>query len=68
MKGDVVHAYRGERTREEIVKYAKRMNASPINELYEEEELQDVLSKEEVIFGYVGEREGPLWVCHFSKH
>jgi len=60
IKGEEVHMYRGDRTAEEIVQYAKRMIGSPIQNL-DGQSLQSVFEKEKLLFGYVGDKEGELW-------
>ncbi|XP_027215964.1 protein disulfide-isomerase TMX3 isoform X1 [Penaeus vannamei] len=61
LKGDTKHTYTGDRAKEDIVGYAVRMAAPPIQHIASFHHLKDIIAQEDLFFVYAGEKEGPLW-------
>lgn len=66
IQGDERHAYRGDRTKDEIVGFGLRMSVPPVQHLDSRQDLRDVLSRDRLFFLYVGTQEGSLWVRTFT--
>uniref|UniRef100_A0A6V7M8C1 Thioredoxin domain-containing protein n=1 Tax=Bracon brevicornis TaxID=1563983 RepID=A0A6V7M8C1_9HYME len=61
LKGEQKFTYNGDRTREEIVKFALRLSGPPVQEITRTESFETLKADRELYFLYVGERVGPLW-------
>ena len=62
LKGEEVFTYDGDRTREDIVGFARRMMGPAVTRLHRREELEEAgRSSGGVFFLYVGREEGPLY-------
>lgn len=61
VKGDQRHSYKGDRVKEEIVGYAIRMSAPPIQYISSTQHLKDTVKQGDLFFTYVGNREGHMW-------
>lgn len=66
IQGDERHAYRGDRTKDEIVGFGLRMSVPPVQHLDSRQDLRDVVSRDRLFFLYVGTQEGSLWVRTFA--
>lgn len=62
LKGENTFTYEGDRTREDIVNFAKRLMGPPVKDLRSLEDLQRIIDERDVNFVFVGQTEGPLWV------
>lgn len=62
MKGDSLYAYKGDRAKEEIVNFALRMSSPPVQQITRSESLETVKQANSLLFVYVGEQDGALWV------
>lgn len=54
--------YHGDRTRDEIVKFALRVSGPPVQEITKTQSFDTIKRERDLYFLYVGERSGPLWV------
>ena len=61
MKGHNTYAYEGDRTREDIVAFAKRLLGPPVGELRTKGDFEEAKLKSEIFFVFVGEQDGKLW-------
>ncbi|XP_071545582.1 protein disulfide-isomerase TMX3 isoform X2 [Panulirus ornatus] len=61
VKGETRHIYKGDRVKEDIVGYAIRMAAPPVQHVQSYRHLKDVIDKGDLFFLYVGNQEGDLW-------
>lgn len=61
LKGENTFTYEGDRTREDIVNFAKRLMGPPVKDLRSLEDLQRIIDERDVNFVFVGQTEGPLW-------
>lgn len=62
IKGDEQFVYNGDRTRDEIVKFATRLSGPPVQEVTRTISFDSLKKDRDLYFLYVGERSGPLWV------
>lgn len=62
LKGEQEFVYHGDRTREEIVKFALRVSGPPVQEVTKPQSFDTIKRERDLYFLYVGERSGPLWV------
>lgn len=62
MKGDQEFVYNGDRTRDEIVKFATRLSGPPVQEVTRTASFNTLKKDRDLYFLYVGERSGMLWV------
>lgn len=63
IQGDRRHTFRGDRTNEDIVGFAVRMAAPPVQHLASQHELIGLTERPgHLFFLYAGIQEGPLWV------
>lgn len=62
LKGEQQFTYNGDRTKEEIVKFALRLNGPPVQEIKKTESFDTIKRDRGLYFLYVGERSSPLWV------
>lgn len=62
LKGETKHTYSGDRAKEDIIGYAVRMAAPPIQHIASFHHLKEVIAQEDLFFVYAGEKEGALWV------
>ncbi|XP_018401055.1 PREDICTED: protein disulfide-isomerase TMX3 isoform X1 [Cyphomyrmex costatus] len=61
LKGDQKYVYEGDRTREEIVKFALRLNGPPVQEITKTQSFDTIKREQDLYFLYVGNRAGVLW-------
>ncbi|KAI4484034.1 protein disulfide-isomerase TMX3 isoform X1 [Polistes fuscatus] len=61
LKGDNEFTYHGDRTRDEIVKFALRLSGPPVQEITKSQSFDTIKKERDLYFLYVGERSGPLW-------
>lgn len=61
-KGQQQFTYNGDRTKDEIVKFALRLNGPPVQEVTKMESFDTLRKDRDLYFLYVGERASPLWV------
>lgn len=61
LKGDQEFTYNGDRTKEEIVKFALRLTGPAVQEITKTQSFATIKSDRDLYFLYVGERTGPLW-------
>lgn len=62
LKGDQEHMYHGDRTRDEIVKFALRLSGPPVQEITKPQSFQSIMKEQDLYFLYVGDRSGIFWV------
>ncbi|XP_015588052.1 protein disulfide-isomerase TMX3 isoform X2 [Cephus cinctus] len=61
LKGDNEFVYHGDRTRDEIVKFAQRLSGPPVQEITKSQSFDTIKRDRDVYFLYVGEKSGSLW-------
>ncbi|XP_053594639.1 protein disulfide-isomerase TMX3 [Microplitis demolitor] len=61
LKGDQHFTYNGDRTKEEIVKFALRLSGPPVQEITKRQSFDTIKNQHDLYFLYVGEKFGPLW-------
>ncbi|XP_015125051.1 protein disulfide-isomerase TMX3 [Diachasma alloeum] len=61
IKGEKTSIYTGDRTHEEIVKFALRLNSPPVQEITKTENFDKIKNFLDLYFLYIGERSGDLW-------
>ncbi|XP_076661473.1 thioredoxin-related transmembrane protein 3 isoform X1 [Halictus rubicundus] len=61
LKGEQEFVYHGDRTREEIVKFALRVSGPPVQEITKTQSFDTIKKERGLYFLYVGEKVGPLW-------
>lgn len=66
LKDDQEYTYHGDRTREEIVKFALRLSGPPVQEITKPESFNTIKKDRDLYFLYVGDRSGVLWVIYFN--
>jgi len=66
LKDDHEYTYHGDRTRDEIVKFALRLSGPPVQEITRSESFDIIKKDRNLYFLYVGDRSGLLWVNKFS--
>lgn len=54
--------YHGDRTREEIVKFALRLSGPPVQEITKSQSFDTIKRDRDLYFLYVGDKAGVLWV------
>ena len=59
--------YEGDRTREDIVAFARRLMGPPVKEIANAEELNKTLAEREINFVFIGEPKEELWVREEKK-
>jgi hypothetical protein len=62
LKGDAEYRYEGDRTREDIVAFAQRLMGPPVRTIASVDEMKRTLQQTEIVFAFVGEMQGTLWV------
>lgn len=67
LKGDQKYVYEGDRTREEIVKFALRLSGPPVQEITKTLSFDTIKKDRDLYFLYVGDRSGVLWVNFFHN-
>lgn len=67
LKGDQKYVYEGDRTREEIVKFALRLNGPPVQEITKTQSFDTIKKERDLYFLYVGNRSGVFWVNYFRN-
>nr|XP_045605922.1 protein disulfide-isomerase TMX3-like isoform X1 [Procambarus clarkii] len=61
IKGETRHVYKGDRVKEDIVGFALRMAAPPIQHIQSYRHLKDTIDRGDLFFIYVGSHEGDIW-------
>ncbi|XP_008206898.1 protein disulfide-isomerase TMX3 [Nasonia vitripennis] len=61
LKGDQQFVYNGDRTRDEIVKFATRLSGPPVQEVTRTTSFNTLKKDRDLYFLYVGEKSGTLW-------
>ncbi|XP_006612399.1 protein disulfide-isomerase TMX3 isoform X1 [Apis dorsata] len=61
LKGEQEFIYNGDRTRDEIVKFALRVSGPPVQGITKTQSFDTIKKEHDIYFLYVGERSGPLW-------
>lgn len=67
LKGDQKYVYEGDRTRDEIVKFALRLSGPPVQEITKTQSFDTIKKERDLYFLYVGDRSGILWVNSFRN-
>lgn len=62
LKGEQEFMYHGDRTRDEIVKFALRLSGPPVQEITRTQSFDTIKRDRDLYFLYVGDRSGVLWV------
>lgn len=74
VSGDKEHTFSGDRTKEDIVKFALRMSGPAVQQISRPESLEHLKSHTALFFMYVGAQDGALWTLysriavHFQPH
>ncbi|XP_058796231.1 protein disulfide-isomerase TMX3 [Phymastichus coffea] len=66
IKGDEQFVYNGDRTRDEIVKFATRLSGPPVQEVTRTVSFDSLKKDRDLYFLYVGEKSSPLWESYHS--
>ncbi|XP_020298819.1 protein disulfide-isomerase TMX3 isoform X2 [Pseudomyrmex gracilis] len=66
LKGDQEHMYHGDRTRDEIVKFALRLSGPPVQEITKPQSFQSIMKEQDLYFLYVGDRSGIFWELYYK--
>ncbi|XP_011643356.1 protein disulfide-isomerase TMX3 isoform X1 [Pogonomyrmex barbatus] len=61
LKGDQKYVYEGDRTRDEIVKFALRLSGPPVQEITKTQSFDTIKRERDLYFLYVGDKSGVLW-------
>lgn len=61
LKGEQEFVYHGDRTLDEIVKFALRVSGPPVQEITKTQSFDTLKKERDLYFLYVGERSGKLW-------
>lgn len=61
LKGDQEFVYHGDRTKDEIVRFALRLSGPPVQEITRTQSFEAIKKDQDVYFLYVGEKTGSLW-------
>eukprot|EP00096_Caligus_rogercresseyi_P011615 TRINITY_DN4617_c0_g1_i1.p1 TRINITY_DN4617_c0_g1~~TRINITY_DN4617_c0_g1_i1.p1 ORF type:complete len:453 (+),score=106.85 TRINITY_DN4617_c0_g1_i1:100-1458(+) len=61
LKGENQYAYEGDRTREDIVAFSKKLLGPSVTQIKSEEDFQKALERSEIFFAYSGSSEGKLY-------
>lgn len=67
LKGDQKYVYEGDRTRDEIVKFALRLSGPPVQEITKTQSFDTIKKERDLYFLYVGDKSGVLWVNSFHN-
>lgn len=67
LKDDQKYVYEGDRTRDEIVKFALRLSGPPVQEITKTQSFDTIKKERDLYFLYVGDRSGVLWVNSFCN-
>lgn len=67
LKGDQEFTYNGDRTKDEIVRFALRLSGPPVQEITRSQSFDVIKQDQDVYFLYVGEKSGYLWVRNSLK-
>lgn len=62
LKDDQKYMYEGDRTREEIVKFALRLSGPAVQEITKTQSFDTIKRERDLYFLYVGDKSGVLWV------
>lgn len=68
LKNDQEYTYHGDRTRDEIVKFALRLSSPAVQEITKPESFDTIKKDRDLYFLYVGDRSGVFWVNHTAFH
>ncbi|XP_014257444.1 protein disulfide-isomerase TMX3 [Cimex lectularius] len=67
LKGDEKEfVFHGERTKEEIVHFALRLNGPPVQQITRHESIDTLKASHKIFFVYVGKFEGSLWETYYD--
>lgn len=66
IKGKQEHTFYGDRTKEDIVNFALRMSAPPVQTITRHESLANIKNTNQLFFMYIGPQEGVLWEAYWS--
>ncbi|EZA51207.1 Protein disulfide-isomerase TMX3 [Ooceraea biroi] len=66
LKDDQEYTYHGDRTRDEIVKFALRLSGPPVQEITKPESFHTIKKDRDLYFLYVGDRVGVLWELYYK--
>jgi thioredoxin domain-containing protein 10 len=67
LNGNQHFVYNGDRTRDEIVKFATRLSGPPVQEITKTTSFGTLKKDKDLYFLYVGEKSGILWVRDIIK-
>lgn len=65
LKGEQEFKYHGDRTRDEIVKFALRLSGPPVQQITRTQSFDTIKRERDLYFLYVGDKSGILWVNFF---
>lgn len=60
--------YYGDRTRDEIVKFALRLSGPPVQEITKSQSFDTIKRERDLYFLYVGGKSGVFWVSTLFKN
>lgn len=66
LKGDAEFTYNGDRTKDEIMKFALRVSGPPVQSIQRPESLDNLKRTQDHFFVYVGAQNGPAWEAYFD--
>lgn len=66
LKGKLTFTYEGDRNRDDIVSFAKRLLGPPVGELRTKGDFEEAGTKSEIFFLFSGEQDGPLWETFYD--
>lgn len=66
LKGDEQYTYNGDRTKDEIVKFALRLNGPPVQEITKTQSFDIIKNDNNLYFIYIGEKLGNLWDIYYK--
>ncbi|XP_017778082.1 PREDICTED: protein disulfide-isomerase TMX3 [Nicrophorus vespilloides] len=61
IKGEDEYTFHGDRTKDDILNFAKRMSGPPVQELTRADSMNSIKTAHQLFFMYVGSQDGPLW-------
>ncbi len=67
LKGEHTYTYEGDRTREDIVAFARRLLGPPVGQIDSEKGLREAVESNEITFVFVGNPRGDAWVRKGGK-
>lgn len=63
-KDEEIYTFYGDRTKDDIIKFALRMSNPPVQEITRPDSLSNIKTTSTIFFLYVGNRIGPLWEAY----